>query len=128
MPSRRPVSTGTVARIVVQLVLLGALFALCHWAVARTGLPLPAGLLALLILMALLLTRALPEPAVGNGADALLRILPVLFLPPGIGIIRELHLLRGHALGFAAVLLGSLVVGQVVAGVVAEAAVRREGR
>ncbi len=112
----------------LQLVLLGALFAVCRWAVARTGFPLPAGLLALLILMALLLTRALPERAVGNGADALLRILPVLFLPPGIGIIRELHLLRGHALAFAAVLVGSLVVGQVVAGVVAEAAVRREGR
>jgi holin-like protein len=128
MPDRDPVSVAVVARTVVQLVLLGAFFALCRWAVARAGLPLPAGLLALLTLMALLLTRALPERAVGSGADALLRILPVLFLPPGIGIIRELHLLRGHTLGFAAVLVGSLVVGQVVAGVVAEAAVRREGR
>lgn len=112
----------------LQLVFLGALFALCSWGVARAGAPLPAGLLALLVLMALLLTRALPEEAVGSGADALLRILPALFLPPGIGIVRELHLVRGHALGLVVVLVGSLVVGQVVAGVVAEAAVRREGR
>ncbi|HSP18423.1 MAG TPA: CidA/LrgA family protein [Myxococcaceae bacterium] len=115
-------------RTALQLVLLGALFTVCRWAVVHTGLPLPAGLVALLLLMALLLTRALPERAVGSGADALLRILPPLFLPPGIGIVRELHLLHGHALALAASLVGSLLVGQLVAGVVAQAAVRREGR
>lgn len=112
----------------LQLVLLGALFAVCRAAVARSGLPLPAGLLALLVLLALLLTRALPERAVGSGADALLRILPALFLPPGIGVVRELHLVDGHGLALAAVLVGSLLVGQLVAGVVAQAAVQRERR
>ena len=115
-------------RTAVQLVALGAFFAACRWAVARTGAPVPAGLLALLVLIALLLTRAVPERAVGDGADALLRILPALFLPPGIAVVRELPTVRGHALSLAAVLLGSLVVGQLAAGVVAQAAVRRERR
>ena len=112
----------------LQLVVLGALFALCQWVVARTGLPVPAGLLALLLLMALLLTRAVPERTVGRGADALLRFLPVLFLPPGMGVIRELPLVRGHGFGLALVLVVSLVVGQLVAGTVGQAAVDRERR
>ena len=116
----------TLLRTGLQLVALGALFALCRWTVARTGLPLPAGLLGLVVLMALLLLRLAPERAVGTGADALLRILPVLFLPPGIGIVRELHLVRGHGAGLALVLVTSLVAGQLVAGVVAQAMVRRE--
>ncbi|HZW88953.1 MAG TPA: CidA/LrgA family protein [Myxococcaceae bacterium] len=110
----------------LQLVVLGVLFAACQWLVARTGIPVPPGLLALLVLIGLLLSRAVPERAVGQGADLLLRYLPVIFLPPGIGVIRELHLVRGHALGLAGVLLGSLVVGQLVAGLVGQAVVKRE--
>ena len=112
----------------LQLVALGALFAACRWLVARTGIPVPAGLLALLLLIALLLTRAVPERAMAPGGDLLLRILPALFLPPGIGVIRELHLIRGHGLSLALVLVASLVVGQLVAGLVAQAAVEREER
>ena len=51
----------------LQLVLLGALFAPATWLVARAGLPVPPGLLALLALMALLLTRAVPEAGVDQG-------------------------------------------------------------
>ena len=115
-------------RTALQVVLLGALFALCHFLVTRTGLPVPPGLLALVLLIGLLLFRVVPEGTVASGADALLRILPVLFVAPGIGVIRELHLVSGHGFGLAVVLVVSLLVGQLVAGVVAEAAVRRERR
>ena len=112
----------------LQLVALGALFAGCRWLVAWTGLPVPPGLLALLVLIALLLGGVLPERAVAPGGDLLLRILPVLFLPPGIGVIRELHLVRGHGLSLALVLVVSLILGQLIAGVVAQSAVGRERR
>jgi holin-like protein len=110
----------------LQLVVLGVLYAGCQWLVARTGIPVPPGLLALLVLIGLLLSRAVPETAVDRGGDLLLRYLPVIFLPPGIGVIRELHLVRGHGLGLVAVLLGSLVVGQLVAGLVGQAMASRE--
>ena len=112
----------------LQLVVLGVLYAGCQWLVARTGIPVPPGLLALLVLIGLLLSRAVPETAVDRGGDLLLRYLPVIFLPPGIGVIRELHLVRGHAVGMGLVLLGSLFVGQLVAGLVAQAVVKREKR
>ena len=112
----------------LQLVVLGVLYTVCQWLVARTKIPIPPGLLALLVLIGLLLSRVVPERAVDRGGDLLLKYLPVIFLPPGIGVIRELHLVRGHGLGLAAVLLGSLVVGQLVAGVVGQAMVNREKR
>jgi holin-like protein len=111
----------------LQLVLLGALFALCSWAVTRRG-PGAGGLLALVVLTALLLTRAVPERAVGSGADALLRILPALFVPAGIGVLRELPQLRGHLLTLVLVLVASVLVGLVAAGVVGQAAALRERR
>ena len=110
----------------LQLVVLGVLYTACQWLVTRTGIPVPPGLLALLVLIGLLLSRAVPEKAVDQGGDLLLRYLPVIFLPPGIGVIRELHLVRGHGLGLALILLASLFVGQLVAGRVAQAVVDRE--
>ena len=110
----------------LQLVALGVLYAGCQVLVARLGLPVPAGLLALLVLIGLLLSRAVPERAVDRGGDLLLKYLPVIFLPPGIGVIRELHTVRGHGLALAGVLLGSLVVGQIVAGLVGQTVVNRE--
>jgi holin-like protein len=118
----------TALRTGLQLVVLGLLFAGCQWLVSRTGIPVPPGLLALLVLIGLLVSRLLPERAVDRGADLLLRFLPVIFLPPGIGVIRELHTVRGHGLGLALVLLASLIVGQLVAGRVAQAVVDREKR
>jgi len=117
-----------VLRTGLQLVVLGALYAGCQWLVARTGIPVPPGLLALLVLIGLLLSRAVPERAVDRGGDLLLKYLPVIFLPPGIGVVRELHLIRGHGLGLAVVLLASLIVGQLVAGLVGQAIVVREKR
>ena len=113
-------------RTCLQLVVLGVLYAGCQWLVARLGLPVPPGLLALLVLIGLLLSRVVPERAVDKGGDLLLRYLPVIFLPPGIGVIRELHTVRGHGLALAAVLLGSLVVGQIIAGLVGQTVVNRE--
>ena len=112
----------------LQLVLLGALVTGCQWLVTRTAIPVPAGLLALLVLIALLLTRVVPERAVDRGGDLLLKFLPVIFLPPSVGVFRELHLVQGNGLTLALVLVTSLVVGQVVAGVVAQALVDREKR
>ena len=113
-------------RTCLQLGVLGVLYAGCQWLVARLALPVPAGLLALLVLIGLLLCRAVPERAVDRGGELLLKYLPVIFLPPGIGVIRELHTVRGHGLALAGVLLGSLVVGQLIAGLVGQTVASRE--
>jgi holin-like protein len=109
-------------RIAVQVLALSLLFAGCKWAIARTGLPFPPGLLALLLLLGLLLSRTISESQVAAGADAFLRVLGALFVPAGIGVIRHLDLLRARGLAMVLVLLVSLVLGQLAAGLVATAA------
>jgi holin-like protein len=107
-------------RVAVQVLGLCALFGACQWLVARIPLPVPPGLLALGLLLLLLLSGAVSEERVGHGADALLGVLGALFVPAGIGVIRQLDLLRAHGLALAAVLILSLVLGQLAAGLAAE--------
>ena len=107
-------------RAAVQVLGLCAFFGACQWLGARTHLPVPPGLMALGILLALLLSAALSEERVGHGADALLSVLGALFVPAGIGVIRQLDLLRAHGLALTAVLILSLVLGQLAAGLAAE--------
>jgi len=95
------------------------LFAACRWVVARTHLALPPGLMGLLVLLALLLSRLVSESQVGAGADALLRILGALFVPVSIGAVRHLGLLWTHGSALVLVLLVSLVLGQLAAGLAA---------
>jgi putative effector of murein hydrolase LrgA (UPF0299 family) len=108
-------------RPAIQIVGLCLLFAACRWAVARTHLPFPPGLLGLLLLLVLLFSRLLSESQVASGADALLRILGALFVPAGIGVVRHLDLLWTHGPALLLVLLVSLVLGQLAAGLAAKA-------
>jgi holin-like protein len=112
----------------VQIAGLCLLFAGCRWVVDRLHLPVPPGLLALALLLAALLLRGLPESAVAEGGDLLLKILGALFVPAGIGLLRQANALRTHGLALAAALLSALFVGQVVAGWVASRWNREPGR
>jgi holin-like protein len=108
-------------RIAVQVLALSLVFAGCKWLIARTGLPFPPGLLALLVLLGLLMIGTISERQVEDGADAFLYVLGALFVPAGIGVVRHLDLLRERGLALVAVLLVSLILGQLAAGFAAKA-------
>ncbi len=84
-------------------------------------LPLPAGLLAMLTVLAFLLTRVLPLSYVQRGAAFLLRYIALLFVPVCIGAVRQLPLLRTHAGAFVLLIIAGALVGQASAGLVAQA-------
>lgn len=88
-------------------------------------LPLPAGLLAMLTVLGLLLARLLPLSGVQRGAGFLLRYIGILFVPVCIGAVRQLPLLRAHGWAFAGLILAGALAGQAVAGVVAQALCRQ---
>ena len=54
-----------------------------------------------------------------KGGDLILTILGALFVPPGIGLVRQLGLLRAHGVALVTAALVALFVGQIVAGRVA---------
>jgi len=103
----------------VQIAGLCLFFTACQWVVARLHLPVPAGLLALVLLLAALLLRWVPEGAVSEGGDLILKILGALFVPPGIALVKQFGLLRAHGVALGITLLAALFVGQIIAGKVA---------
>lgn len=122
-PASRARRLGSLA---LQLVLLSLVFG--GWLVVggRFRLPLPAGLLAMLTVLALLLARVLPLAAVQRGATFLLRYIGILFVPVCIGAVRQLPMLRAHGWAFAGLIVAGALVGQAVAGLLAQALCRRQ--
>jgi len=131
LPASTSVSAERVGRavglaaLVLQCCLLAAVFAAWLLVGRAWRLPLPAGLLAMLTVLGLLLARLLPLSAVRRGAGLLLRYIGILFVPVCIAGVRELPLLRAHGWAFAGLIVAGALAGQAVAGVVAQALCRR---
>jgi holin-like protein len=111
--------------LVLQLAFLSLAFA--GWLVlGRTWrLPLPAGLLAMLTVLALLLSRLLPLAAVQRGAGFLLRYIGLLFVPLCVGAVRQLPLLRAQGWAFASLVVAGTLVGLTTSGLLAQALCRK---
>ena len=119
LPSPGPVHR--LAALCLQVGLLSLVFA--GWlAIGRHWrLPLPAGLLAMLTVLGLLLSRLLPLAVVQRGAAFLLRYIALLFVPVCIGAVRQLPLLRAQGATFVLLVVAGALVGQVSAGLLAQA-------
>lgn len=117
-----PVLLGLVVLLLAQMVGLAVseLFSL----------PIPGVVLGIVLLVALGLLRPtqavlrVTEPA----ATPLLAHLQLLFVPPGVGIILELHSLAQNALAIALAVGGSFVVTLLVAGWLLQTLLRRQDR
>jgi holin-like protein len=88
-------------------------------------LPLPAGLLGMLSVLGLLVTRLLPLSAVQRGAGFLLRYIGLLFVPVCVGAVRQLPLLRTQGWAFAVLIIAGALVGQATSGLLAQALCRK---
>ena len=107
---------------------LGLLDILVCWAVGevvsdRLDLPVPGPVIGLVLLLVLL--RVQPEPRSEPVADGLLRLLPLLFVPAGVGVVEHLDLLRESLLPAVLGLVVPLLLGVVVTGVVVDRLLRR---
>lgn len=122
-PTSRP---RRLVSLALQLALLSLVFAGWLALGARFRLPLPAGLLAMLTVLASLLARVLPLAAVQRGAAFLLRYIGILFVPVCIGAVRQLPMLRAHGWAFAGLIVAGALVGQATAGILAQALCRRQ--
>jgi len=101
----------------LSLILLCQLIA--EVVVRGLGLPMPGPVVGLLLLLLLLLARdrfaALARgPLQGDGVEGasrgLLAHLSLLFVPAGVGVVQELHLLAEHGIAILAILAVSVVI------------------
>jgi len=109
------------AALLLQVGLLSLLFGLWLAVGQRWRLPLPAGLLAMLTVLVLLLARVLPLAYVQRGAAFLLRYIALLFVPVCISAVRQLPLLRTQGGAFVLLVVAGALAGQATAGLLAQA-------
>jgi holin-like protein len=93
----------------------------------QVALPLPAGVVGALVLVALLALRILPLSRVAPGANRLLRHLGLLFVPAAVLALRQRALLFPALVPLLLIVALSTTVGLVVAGALTERLSRREG-
>ncbi len=79
-----------------------------------TGLPLPGGVIGLVILLAALIWRGGPGKELRETSHFLLRNMTVFFIPASAGLITQLPALKQDALPIGAAILGSTVLGMAV--------------
>ncbi len=78
--------------------------------VTAMGLPIPGPVIGMLLLfMALMVRRRVPQ-GLDRAADALVRMLSLLFVPAGTGIVAYLTLIRREWLPITVALVGSTVL------------------
>lgn len=117
-----PVLLGLVILLLAQMVGLAA--------EALLGLPIPGVVIGLVLLVVLGLLR--PTRAVVRAAEPaatpLLAHLQLLFVPPGVGIVLEMHALAQNALPIALAVGGSFVATLLLSGALLQALLRRQDR
>jgi holin-like protein len=115
------VLTGLIVLLACQLV--GEL-------VVRTlDLPLPGPILGMVLLFVLLqVRRPAPTSALVQAPRTLLRYLPLLYVPAGVGVIAYLTRLREDALAISVGLVGSWVAGLAATALVTSFVLRLTGQ
>lgn len=88
------------------------------------GWPIPGPVLGLLLLLGLLVWRGGPSARLHETSQGLLKHLGLLFVPAGVGIVNELHVLRADALAIAVAIPVSTLLALLVTGLLMQVLVK----
>lgn len=83
-------------------------------------LPIPASIYGMVILFALLLSGALPLSAVRETGNLLVAVMPVMFIPAGVGLMASWDILRPLLLPVGVITVAVLVIVMAVSGLIAQ--------
>lgn len=83
-------------------------------------LPIPASIYGMVILFALLLSGALPLSAVRETGNLLVAVMPVMFIPAGVGLMASWDILRPLLLPVVVITVAVLVIVMAVSGLTAQ--------
>lgn len=110
-PASRLDTVRRIATIAVQVCVLIAIWLIADALVRHLHLPVPAGVLGLLALLAVLMSGRVPPRWVKLGADWMLSEMLLFFVPSAVAIIQYGHLIESTGIRLILVLLpGTLLV------------------
>ena len=91
-------------------------------------LPVPASIYGLVLMFAALAAGIIPLGEVEETADFLIAVMPMMFIPAGVGLMVEWDTLKGILAPFAVIVLVTTVVVMAVTGRVTQWVIRREDK
>lgn len=91
-------------------------------------LPVPGAVLGMVLLFAVLLVRKSPPREIDRAAKLLLRYLPLLFVPAGVGVIDQFGLIGKEWLPLSVTLVATLVATIAFTGVVMQMCLKSSGK
>lgn len=89
------------------------------------GWPVPGPVIGMALLFAILLARGGAEAPMQRTAHELLRLLPLFFVPAGVGVMAHLDRLRSEGLAIAVALVASTLLAMAVTALVLQHLLRR---
>lgn len=89
-------------------------------------LPIPASIYGLVLMLALLMTGILKLSAVEDAGKFMIEIMPVMFIPAGVGLMESWGELKSALVPVLVITLVSTIVVMVVSGRVTQAVIRME--
>ena len=91
-------------------------------------LPIPASIYGIVLLFLALEFKVLKVRDVKETSSFLIAVMPLMFLPPAVGVIESWDLIRESWFPYVAVTLVSTVVVMVASGWIAQLIIRKGGR
>ena len=90
-------------------------------------LPIPASIYGIAGMFILLYSGLLKVGQIRETANFLFEIMPVMFIPPAVGLIKSWDVLKTHWLSYLAVTLVSTILVMAVSGLVTQAVIGKGG-
>lgn len=115
-------------KIVKQFTLIVAIMFIGKWLIEVTGIPMPANVLGMIILLIALVTGVLKEKDIKDTSDFIISHLSLFFVVPSVGIILYLDLFTKSFFKLMIPLLGSILLGLFVCGKVVEGVILLQDR
>jgi holin-like protein len=97
-------------RLYIGLTIIFGFYALGELTSSAFNLPVPGSVLGMLFLLSALLSGVVKPEWVENEAELFIRNMSVFFIPPGVGIVAYLGLIRAQLVPISLALLISFVV------------------
>lgn len=89
------------------------------------SLPVPASIYGLVIMFILLCTHIVKLPDVEDTSKFLVEIMPVMFIPAGVGLIESIDVLKPMLLPVSVITVSVTVIVMAVTGLVTQAFIRK---
>lgn len=91
-------------------------------------LPIPGSIYGMLILFVLLQFKVIKVEHVKDIADFLIEVMPLMFIPAGVGLLEKWGLIKGVWLPLTITIIGSTLIVMVVSGRVSQLVIRKKER